>query len=217
MNPNAANQAKTDGLIICNKWVSVLKHKKEPIRCLKCQGWNHIAAECVSNTDICGTCGMRGHQTSACTSENVTHCVSCDTDDHTSWSRDCPTFVRKCSEFNSKHPENDLPFYPSTESWTWATGPPPSAVPNRYRMDRPPPIQQTAPFQRLRQQPPCFGPQISDNPRPNPPAREVGSDQDPPGGTAQTRPFFPYPQLSNLDDFNSGMPPFNANSFNPTQ
>jgi len=145
--------------------------------------------------DICSTCGMRDHRTSACTSKNVTHCVSCNTDDHTSWSRDCPTFVWKCSEFDSKHPENNLPFYPSMESWTWATGPPPSAVPNRYRMDRPPPIQQTAPSQRLRQCPLCFGPQISDNPRPNLPPRGVSSDQDLSGGTAQTRPFLAWKLL----------------------
>ncbi|KAF8808246.1 hypothetical protein BYT27DRAFT_7210952 [Phlegmacium glaucopus] len=51
-DPDAANWAKTTGLVICNKRVSVSKYKKEPIRCLKCQGWNHIAAECVSKEDI---------------------------------------------------------------------------------------------------------------------------------------------------------------------
>ncbi|KAF8802024.1 hypothetical protein BYT27DRAFT_7215721 [Phlegmacium glaucopus] len=56
-DPDAANRAKTEGLVICNKRVSVSKFKKEPIRCLKCQGWNHIAADCISNVDICGTCG----------------------------------------------------------------------------------------------------------------------------------------------------------------
>ena len=30
-NPDAANRAKTEGLVICNKRVSVAKHKKEPI------------------------------------------------------------------------------------------------------------------------------------------------------------------------------------------
>ncbi|KAF8816723.1 hypothetical protein BYT27DRAFT_7010626, partial [Phlegmacium glaucopus] len=103
---------------------SLLKHKKEPIRCLKCQGWNHVASECMSSTDICGTCGIRGHRTSSCDNSNATHCRSCDADDHTSWFRDCPTFIRKCKEYNSKHPENDLPYYPSLEPWTWVAGPP---------------------------------------------------------------------------------------------
>ncbi|KAF8800031.1 hypothetical protein BYT27DRAFT_7227663 [Phlegmacium glaucopus] len=123
-DPDAANWAKTTGLVICIKRVSVSKYKKEPIRCLKCQGWNHIAAECVSKEDICGTCGMQGHQTSSCTNSNVTHFISCDANDHTSWARDCPTFIRKCQEYDTKHPENNLPYYPSTEAWTWATGPP---------------------------------------------------------------------------------------------
>ena len=35
---DAVNRAKTEGLAICNKRVSVAKCKKEPICCLKCHG-----------------------------------------------------------------------------------------------------------------------------------------------------------------------------------
>ena len=108
-DPDAANRAKTSGLVICSKRVSVSKYKKKPIRCLKCQGWNHIVVEFVSNKDLCGTCGTRGHRTSSCTSTNITQCRSCNADDHTSWARDCPTFIRKCQEYDTKHPENSLP------------------------------------------------------------------------------------------------------------
>ncbi|KAF8797817.1 hypothetical protein BYT27DRAFT_7039091, partial [Phlegmacium glaucopus] len=122
-NPDAANRATAGGLVICSKRVSVAKYKKEPIRCLKCQGWNHIASECVKMTDTCGTCG-KGHRTSNCNVSGSHHCISCNTDDHPSWARDCPTFLRKCKEFDLKHPENGLPFYPSQEPWTWAPEPP---------------------------------------------------------------------------------------------
>ena len=139
-DPDAANRVKTTGLIICNKRVSVSKYKKEPIRCLKCQGWNHIAAECILNVDICRTCGARGHCTSTCTNTDTIHCRSCGTDNHTSWARDCPTFIRKCKEFDTKHPENDLPYYPSLEPWTWLTSVLPPDPVNRYRAEGGPPI-----------------------------------------------------------------------------
>ena len=110
-NPDSANRARTEGLVICNKRVSVAKYKKEPIHCLKCHGWNHIAAECTQSYDRCGTCKARDHCTSLCTSSRM-FCENCEMDDHTSWSRDCPTFVRKYKEFDAKHPENSLLLYP---------------------------------------------------------------------------------------------------------
>ncbi|EDR03021.1 uncharacterized protein LACBIDRAFT_331988 [Laccaria bicolor S238N-H82] len=55
----SANRAIVNGLSICHKRVSVAKCKKEPIRCLKCQGWDHIALECIiaKEVNVCGTCG----------------------------------------------------------------------------------------------------------------------------------------------------------------
>ncbi|KAF8219487.1 hypothetical protein L208DRAFT_1339701, partial [Tricholoma matsutake] len=52
-----ANRAILNGLVICNKKVSVVKCKREPIRCLKCQAYNHIASECILQRDICAKCG----------------------------------------------------------------------------------------------------------------------------------------------------------------
>ena len=40
-------------------------------------------------------------------------------DDHASWSRECPTFMKKLSEFNDRNPENALQYIPTTELWTW--------------------------------------------------------------------------------------------------
>ena len=163
-DPDATNRAKTTGLIICNKRVSVSKYKKEPIRCLKCQGWNHVAAECILNVDICGTCRVRGHHTSACTNTDTIHCRSCGTDNHTSWARDCPTFIRKCKEFDMKHPENNLPYYPSLEPWTWLKSVLPPDPVNRYRAEEGPPIRQAALSKQPRQRKLQFRPAApSDN------------------------------------------------------
>lgn len=165
-NLDAANRAKTEGLIICNKKVSVSKFKKEPIRCLKCHGWNHIATECIQTHDKCGTCGEEGHRTSACNNKDATHCVNCDSNDHTSWSRGCPTFLRKCQEYDTKHPENNLPYYPtSSEPWSWSPTPQPSTTINQApRPGPPPPIREkrTTQQQRLKQQTLNFGSQIPD-------------------------------------------------------
>lgn len=40
---------------------------------------------------------------------------------HASWDRTCPTFLRKCREQDRTHPQNALPFFPSTAEWTWRT------------------------------------------------------------------------------------------------
>jgi hypothetical protein len=87
---------------------------------MKCHNWNHVAWECVAPEDICGTCGGNDHWTKDCTNREKRHCVSCNSDDHASWSRTCPTFLRKCDELDRRTPENNLPFYPASEPWTWS-------------------------------------------------------------------------------------------------
>ena len=46
-NTEVSNRAITDGLYICHKKCQVEKSKHEPTRCLKCQGWNHLAKDCI--------------------------------------------------------------------------------------------------------------------------------------------------------------------------
>ena len=135
---DSANRAIVNGLTICNKRVSVAKCKKEPIRCLKCQGWDHIASECVvaKDVNVCGTCGARDHWTSKCTQSGVTYCASCKAHDHTSWDRGCPTFLRKVEELNTRDPANDIPFFPAKETWTWS-----SSYPSQGRLVPPAEIQ----------------------------------------------------------------------------
>ena len=133
-NADAANRAITNGLYICNRRCHTERVKREPTRCLKCQGWNHYAKECTEETDRCGNC-TKNHRTSDCPTPLTRACVSCKTDDHASWSRDCPTFVKKLNDFNDRNPENALQYIPTADPWTWTanvqsmqpnTQPPPS-------------------------------------------------------------------------------------------
>ena len=116
---DAANRAITNGISICNRRCHVEKTKREPTRCLKCQGWNHIAKECTAEHDKCGNCAGE-HRTSNCyTTEQ--RCTSCNSSDHASWSRHCPTFLKKLDEYNARNPDNLLQFFPTDEPWTWST------------------------------------------------------------------------------------------------
>ena len=52
-DPFSANRALANGFNICNKKIRMEKVKKEPTRCLKCQGWNHHTYKCISQVDRC--------------------------------------------------------------------------------------------------------------------------------------------------------------------
>jgi hypothetical protein len=125
-NANAANRAITNGLLICNRKCQVEQTRREPTRCLKCQGWNHFAKDCAEDKDTCGNCAG-SHRTSSC-AVNERACASCKTKDHASWSRTCPTFTRKLAEYNNRNPDNSLHYFPTADVWTWLT------------VDKPPPV-----------------------------------------------------------------------------
>ena len=128
-NADDANRSILAGVNICNQRLRAVKSKKEPTRCMKCHHWNHIARECIAHEDTCGTCGEKGHWTKDCSNKGKMHCVSCNDDGHASWSRSCPTFLKKSEELDNRTPENNLPFFPSSEPWTWASTPPPVYFP----------------------------------------------------------------------------------------
>ena len=115
---HAANRALANGLSICHRRVTIEKIRKEPIRCLKCQQWNHYAKECIADHDTCGNCAEH-HRTNQCQDHTKKRCASCNSTDHASWSRECPIFRRKVDECNKRNPENGLQFFPSDEPWTW--------------------------------------------------------------------------------------------------
>jgi hypothetical protein len=118
ISADAANRAITNGIYICNRRCHVERVKREPTRCLKCQGWNHFAKDCLEENDKCGNC-TENHRTNECPSPETRRCVSCKTEDHASWSRECPTFAKKLSEFNERNPENALQYIPTADPWTW--------------------------------------------------------------------------------------------------
>lgn len=100
-SPKQANHAIFNGLTICQKRVTVEKCKREPLRCLKCHRWNHIVSECINQFDICSTCGSE-HRTSECDTIDRKHCQSYNTNDHTSWDQNCPTFEKKQTEMDER-------------------------------------------------------------------------------------------------------------------
>ena len=138
-NAEAANRAITNGLSICNRRCHVERTKREPIRCLKCQGWNHLAKDCTEEKDTCGNCAGP-HRTNSCLTKDI-RCASCKTEDHASWNRSCPTFLRKAAEFNNRNPDNLLQYFPTADSWTWSATiktPLPPMLPTKLR---PSPVQ----------------------------------------------------------------------------
>jgi hypothetical protein len=120
-DPFFANRAISNGIAICNKRCHAERVKNEPIRCLRCQGWNHMARDCPETSSKCGNCA-EGHKTAECTQPRKTRCVSCGTNDHASWSRDCPALLRRVDDYNERNPENLLPFFPTSDPWTWSRG-----------------------------------------------------------------------------------------------
>ena len=62
-------------------------------------------------------CGEE-HRTSNCDNKEKTYCVSCKSNTHASWDRECPEFRKRCDQFDENYPENNLPYFPSEESWT---------------------------------------------------------------------------------------------------
>ena len=96
-NADDANRAILSGLVICQHRTRISKPKKEPVHCMKCHNWNHIAWECTAQHD---TCGGNDHWTKDCINQEKKYCVSCRVDDHASWSRSCPVFLKKCKEMD---------------------------------------------------------------------------------------------------------------------
>ncbi|KAF5383224.1 hypothetical protein D9615_004785 [Tricholomella constricta] len=113
-----ANDLAVRGLYILGEWINVEKDRKEPIRCYKCHGWDHVAATCVKSRSFCGRCGDIEHATTECTSNDL-YCLPCGRKGHISGDRQhCPAFKAKRDELNARHPENSMPYFPMEEPWT---------------------------------------------------------------------------------------------------
>lgn len=120
---HSANNTLRDGIYIGQEKLHPRKDKREPVRCVRCQLWGHIAKDCKAPKDVCGTCG-KNHRTNECNAYRTFHCVSCNSHEHASWDRKCPEFESKCAGIDAKHPENSMPYFPTDDPWTQVMLPP---------------------------------------------------------------------------------------------
>ena len=96
-----------------------------------------MAAACPQQLDTCSTCAQQ-HRTVDCTRLDYPHCISCDCNGHASWDRACPTFMRKCAELNERAEDNNMPCFPTLETWTQAMEPTnPTQINNPPRRPQP--------------------------------------------------------------------------------
>jgi hypothetical protein len=128
--PETANEAINRGMKICNKHISARKLQKDPVRCLRCQKYNHIRAECDEKTETCANCA-ESHSTNSCPNPSKLKCSNCK-GEHGAWARECLEFARRKEKFDERHAENKYPFYFSRETWTQAAAPPRVSSENKY-------------------------------------------------------------------------------------
>ena len=74
------------GYYHCN----VRPHYPKPMRCYKCQEFNHHKGKCEKQ-EKCGKCSKTSHITDECPTPTEYCCANCQ-GDHPVWSRDCPIF-----------------------------------------------------------------------------------------------------------------------------
>lgn len=120
---NIANQVILNGIHFSNEHHECQITIREPVQCMHCQRYGHIVRDCTNLMDTCSSCGSN-HQTSECNKlqHGVRWCVLCRATDHCSWDRDCSEKGRKPAQINTHFPENNIPFFLTTEAWTQVTG-----------------------------------------------------------------------------------------------
>ena len=79
-----------------------------------------MAKNCSEKGNTCSNCAGT-HRTDSCLHLYMTRCISCKSDEHASWSRQCPTFLKRVAEFKERNPESQLPYFPTVDPWTWST------------------------------------------------------------------------------------------------
>ncbi|KAF5375541.1 hypothetical protein D9615_009144 [Tricholomella constricta] len=120
----AANRMLQERIFVAGHLVVIRKDLKEPIRCNKCQRYGHIRASCKSQ-ERCATCASPDHVTSECPPNPTPQCVSCGPESkHSSSARHCPVFKKQCEDMETRLPENNMPYFPTGEAWTWMAAPP---------------------------------------------------------------------------------------------
>ena len=123
-SPESANHLLRERTYISGHVVAVTKDLREPLCCNKCQTYGHIHASCTGQ-ETCAHCTSKSHSTDKCPLNQSPGCVSCRPSlHHCSYYHKCPIFISKCEALDARYPENNMPYFPTDEPWTWAQDPP---------------------------------------------------------------------------------------------
>lgn len=143
-----ANNIIRNGIAINGERRWVKKIEDEPRRCYKCQliDPGHQAATC-NRPEVCANCSSAEHQTGRCKAEITERkCASCTMgkreNNHASWDRECPVYIKRKAALRDRDPENHFRFYPDEHAaWTWEQryelGKPGGEAYNRHRGEHP--------------------------------------------------------------------------------
>ncbi|KAJ7123910.1 hypothetical protein C8R46DRAFT_928082, partial [Mycena filopes] len=121
----SANRFLREGMWVDGRTVYGYKQLAEPIRCLKCQGFNHVVANCPSIHDVCARCGEM-HRTVMCkVADDARACANCrnakrEHQGHGAADRACPVFTDKLQFSLERNPDARYPFFPVADdpsSW----------------------------------------------------------------------------------------------------
>ena len=122
-SPKAANKLIRDSMYFDFGILRPYKDKKEPLCCLKCQHWGHMAKNCTKTKDTCGTCASE-HCHSKCNSYCTYYCMNCRSPSHSSSDKECPEYKTQLEALNARTPENSMLYFPTEELWTQVSLPP---------------------------------------------------------------------------------------------
>ncbi|KAJ3876156.1 hypothetical protein F5051DRAFT_304761, partial [Lentinula edodes] len=108
-----------EGILIAGKYLEVRKNLSDPVRCMKCQHYGHIAKECEAVVDTCGRCGGH-HPTRDCIApKDKLFCALCRGPGHGAASRSCAVLQRKLRERCERDSERIYRFFVTEEPETW--------------------------------------------------------------------------------------------------
>lgn len=126
VEPSDANKLLRQGLQTLGNNYRCHKSKVEPLRCLKCQHYGHIASTCKAPEAICATCAQHHEDAQDCPQLNRKEahaCVSCNLGGHASWNRTCPSRQKLQRILDERLESNTLPYFPTDEPWTQRQSP----------------------------------------------------------------------------------------------
>ncbi|KZT18522.1 hypothetical protein NEOLEDRAFT_1080078, partial [Neolentinus lepideus HHB14362 ss-1] len=93
-DPKIANMAIDTGIVISDREIN------EPIACMKCQQYRHLAKACPRDEEVCGMC-RDNHRTAMYMAEHV-FCINCGAGDHPSTRQEWPIFLKNQDLLNAQ-------------------------------------------------------------------------------------------------------------------